>query len=141
MFEQPQLPGTEPVTFVQSHTHSHGFSTEKSAALKAEIKALSTKDRIVKRLSEKPEGLTPDEFCKEVNGLINTIRRRFTDLWKEGKIRHHPESMTRLNDSKNECVVWILGKDPNLKMSRFEKMSAEITRLQALLKSNGIDFE
>jgi len=59
-------------------------------------------------------GLTPDEFVLKHGGLINTIRRRFTDLWKEGKIKHHPTLLTRKNLAGNDCITWVLGKDLNL---------------------------
>jgi hypothetical protein len=59
------------------------------------------------------KGITPDEFVEMNGGLINTVRRRFTDLWKEGKILHHPDSLTRKNNAGNSCVAWVLGCDPS----------------------------
>jgi|GEM_PF-4112900 len=125
--------------FTQTHSHSKGLSTERLAAGKSEAGALPIKERILARLEELPEGMTPDEFCEETNALINTIRRRFTDLWKEGKIRHHSETLTRLNGSGNECVVWVLGDDPSRKTSRHEQMKHEIHRLRQLLTVHGIN--
>lgn len=50
-------------------------------------------------------GIIPDE----VPGLINTIRRRITDLWKEGFLK--PSGMFRKNKSGNNETVWIPGRD------------------------------
>tara|TARA_R110000803_G_scaffold33627_13_gene73579 strand:+ start:1567 stop:2007 length:441 start_codon:yes stop_codon:yes gene_type:complete len=125
--------------FTRTHTHTEPHATETLAAVKAERSALPIKKHILHRLKEQPEGLTPDEFCDEINGLINTVRRRFTDLWKEGVIRHHPENRTRINDSKNECVVWVIGEDPRRKPSRHQQMQNEIIRLRHICRSHGID--
>lgn len=62
------------------------------------------------------DGLTPDELpCF----LINTCRRRFTDLWKEGLIR--PTALTRKNARGNPCTVWVIGSDPNLSIRQATK--------------------
>lgn len=55
-------------------------------------------------------GLTPDEYADRTQGLINTVRRRFTDLWKEGKIK--PTEQERSNAAGNATTVWSLGFDP-----------------------------
>ena len=120
--------------FVREHTHNSGLPTERAAAEKASIKAGSIKDQILQNLSSGSEfGLTPDEFCDRTNGLINTIRRRFTDLWKEGRIRHHPEIKTRRNSAGNDCVVWVLGRDNNITPSRIELLKAEIKAKDAII--------
>ncbi len=127
------------MNFVVTHTHRKGSSTEIQAAGKAAKSAPSIKKRILHRLSEEgPRGLTPDEFCEESIGLINTVRRRFTDLWKEGKIRHHP-TLIRKNNAGNECTVWVLGTDPDLdkNLSMLEKLKAENAQLRSLFESNG----
>ena len=54
-------------------------------------------------------------------GLINTIRRRFTDLWKEGKIRHHPTLLSRKNLAGNDCVSWVIGTDVDLPVKKEKK--------------------
>ena len=50
-------------------------------------------------------GIIPDEMP----GLINTIRRRFTDLWKEGFLKQ--TDRFRKNKSGNSVMVWIPGRD------------------------------
>ena len=128
------------IDFATSHARKSDPLTSKDAARKAEINSMSIKNKIIQRLSDEPlTGLTPDEFNEEVDGLINTIRRRFTDLWKEGKIRHHPNGLTRINSAKNECVAWVIGEDENRKPSRVQVMKNEIYRLRKLLMANKID--
>ena len=126
--------------FVRNHTHNSGLPTERAAAEKAGIKAGSIKDQILQDLDFLEDyGMTPDEFCEQTKGLINTIRRRFTDLWKEGRIRHHPETKTRLNSAGNDCVVWVLGRDDNITPSRIELLNAEIKRLRDTIASQAVD--
>lgn len=120
-----------PTGFIQTHTHAEGHSTEAQAARKAGASVTSTKKRILARLEDEPDGITPDEFCDETGGLINTIRRRFTDLWKEGKICHHPEGKTRMNGHNNECVLWVLGEDTARKPSRYEENKGKESELRA----------
>ena len=55
-------------------------------------------------------GITPDEYVVRSGKLINTVRRRFTDLWKEGIIR--PAGVSRRNKAGNSTMVWVLGLDP-----------------------------
>ena len=93
--------------------HMHGWMTEFEALAAVSPRLKSMKADIFRRLGEAGRaGMTPDEYCDLIGGLINTVRRRFTDLWKEGVIRHHPDGTTRPNRNKNECVVWVLGRDP-----------------------------
>jgi hypothetical protein len=122
----------------ETHIHREGHATERMAATRAEAGALPIKQHILALLAENPGGVTPDEYCLEFGGLINTVRRRFTDLWKEGRIRHHPDGLTRRNISDNECVVWVLGEDSGRKPSRFVEMQSEIARLRGLLRAHGI---
>ena len=99
----------------KTHVHSDGLSTEIAAFAKASRKSNSIKLKILVKLKEAAEmGLTPDEFVFRYGGLINTIRRRFTDLWKEGKIKHHPNLLARKNGAGNDCVTWVLGRDTGL---------------------------
>lgn len=98
---------------IRTHTHARGLATEVVAFNKAQKISKALKLRIIEELSICGEsGMTPDEFVLAYGGLINTVRRRFTDLWKEGKIRHHPDKLTRKNASGNPCVAWVLGEDP-----------------------------
>ena len=98
---------------LRTHTHSNGLMTEVLAFERANKVSKSIKVKILEELQQVGElGLTPDEFVEMHGGLINTIRRRFTDLWKAGQIRHHPEGLTRKNLSGNACVTWVLGVDP-----------------------------
>jgi len=127
--------------FVTQHTHINAIETETSAAIKAGKQSESIKTIILQIMEQNGEhGLTPDEFCEMTGKLINTVRRRFTDLWKEGKIRHHLEKKTRTNKAKNECVVWVLGTDDNLKISRVQRLKLENERLRSLLLINRIPF-
>jgi hypothetical protein len=100
---------------LKTHTHSRGLMTEVLAFGRANKVSKSIKAKILQELEQAGEmGLTPDEFVEMHGGLINTIRRRFTDLWKAGQIRHHPRGLTRKNPSGNACVTWVLGVDPSV---------------------------
>ena len=99
----------------KTHIHSNGLPTEAAAFNKASLRMGSIKSRILEELEEAGDsGLTPDEFVFKHGGLINTIRRRFTDLWKDGRIKHHPTLLTRKNGAGNDCVTWVLGRDLNM---------------------------
>jgi hypothetical protein len=108
------------MTDMRTHTHTNGWTTEIEAFTKALKSANSIKLKILEEIHRagNVRGLTPDEFVEMHGGLINTIRRRFTDLWKEGMICHHPEAVTRENSAGNKCVSWVLGNDPT---STFQK--------------------
>jgi hypothetical protein len=99
---------------LRTHTHSNGLESEFEAFEKASKSANSIKLQILyeMNIAGALKGLTPDEFVEMHGGLINTVRRRFTDLWKEGKIFHHPRLLTRKNNADNACVAWVLGCDP-----------------------------
>jgi hypothetical protein len=97
---------------LNTHTHRNGLQTEVDAFVKASKRMESTKSKIIFEIGCAGEnGLTPDEFVENYGGLINTVRRRFTDLWKEGKIKHHPTLLERKNRAGNNCVTWVIGKD------------------------------
>ena len=99
----------------KTHIHSNGLPTEAAAFNKASLRMGSIKSRILEELEEAGEpGLTPDEFVFKHGGLINTIRRRFTDLWKDGRIKHYFTLLTRKNGAGNDCVAWVLGRDLNM---------------------------
>jgi hypothetical protein len=121
--------------FERTHTHSPGLETETLAAAKTLLSVASMRNRIMQELSEAGEwGLTPDEYAKRHESLINTVRRRFTDLWKDGLIRHHPDGRTRLNSDLNECIVWVTGCDPGAS----GMTESRIARLRAQLREHGI---
>ena len=97
---------------LNTHTHRNGLQTEVDAFVKASKRMDSTKLKIIFEIGcAGANGLTPDEFVENHGGLINTVRRRFTDLWKEGKIKHHPTLLERKNRAGNNCVTWVIGKD------------------------------
>ena len=97
---------------LNTHTHRNGLQTEVDAFVKASKRMDSTKLKIIFEIGcAGANGLTPDEFVEIHGGLINTVRRRFTDLWKEGKIKHHPILLERKNRAGNNCVTWVIGKD------------------------------
>lgn len=112
--------------------HTPGRSTELAAFRKVERKIAGIKSEILVALQEAGEtGLTPDEFCDDRDMLINTVRRRFTDLWKEGEIK--PTDRTRKNSNDNECLVWTLGCDPDRNKNRVQtrkELMARITQLE-----------
>lgn len=99
--------------------HAAGCRTEFEALEKVAPRLNSMKTSIFHELLEATEkGLTPDEYCDRHGLLINTVRRRFTDMWKEGILRHHPDGLTRKNAAGNECVVWVVGYDPHAQVNR-----------------------
>ena len=98
---------------MEINSHTRGLANEVAAFNKAKSKSLSTKDKILKEVDlYGAYGVTPDEFVDSYGGLINTIRRRFTDLWKEGKIKK--SSLSRKNSAGNFCAAWVLGKDEGI---------------------------
>ena len=128
--------------FAESHQHRDAHRGEAAACDKAMRGASNMKARILACIVGAGEhGLTPDEYSVNTDALINTVRRRITDLWKDGLVRHHPEGLHRINDAENECIVWVAGRDPNGTMTRFEKdqklirdQVAEIERLVLRIK-------
>jgi hypothetical protein len=115
--------------------HSGGLPTELQALSVVAPHLTTMKKAIFEALKAQGEhGLTPDEYAAQRHLLINTVRRRFTDLWKEGIIRHHPEGKTRRNSDLNECIVWIIGIDPWANGTTEQK----IKRLRQQLREHGI---
>ena len=105
------------------HVHNPGKDTEHLAFEKVEPHLKKMKRSIyLAVLSSGENGLIPDEYP----GLINTVRRRFTDLWKEGMIR--PTERTRANSNGNQCSIWITGSDPLVKKT--ESNIEKIKRLE-----------
>lgn len=128
--------------FVLTHAHSEPLAGEAAAAEKAARGAESMKAHILACIkAAKDYGMTPDEYSAKTGSLINTVRRRITDLWKEGHVRHHPESVHRDNADGNACVVWVAGYDPDgaihqqqprVNNRRLQELEAENARLAAV---------
>lgn len=112
---------------IRTHTHTDGLPTEEAAARRAARGSRSMKAQILDEM-ELLGYMTPDLFVEYHGGLINTVRRRFTDLWKEGKIRHHPTGLTRKNAAGNDCIYWVMGTDPDLVLADKPKLTAEYRR-------------
>ena len=90
--------------------HTQGKISEKQALEKIAPIRKAMKFSILDAISDEGQGgLTPDEFP----GLINTVRRRFTELWVAGEIR--PSGLYRKNDRGNNVGVWVLGADAGRK--------------------------
>lgn len=108
------------------HVHRPGIDTEHLAFEKVEPTISSIKAAILQSL----EGadFTPDEFAAERGMLINTIRRRFVDLWKEGRVR--PTDERRSNSNGNLCVVWTLGRDSNAGETRAQQTAKRLAWLE-----------
>lgn len=112
--------------WAERHQHHNPHAGEEAAAEKAAKQSVALKPRIYQAILDAGHyGLTPDEFCKDTGKLINTVRRRITDLWKEGKVRHHPDELHRTNDDGNDCIVWVAGTDPAGTKTRHEKLKDE----------------
>ena len=127
-----------------THVHAPGTATEHAAFDKVEPHIESIKQRILAELAI--HDATPDEFTDEHGLLLNTVRRLFVDLWKEGKIRK--TGADRKNSQGNPCEVWTLGADPDAALTRedrhdtaalsakddeIDQLKAEIERLKAEL--------
>lgn len=109
-------------------THASPRRAELAAAASVAPHLTHMKADIVSAITAAGEkGLTPDDFQLATGKIINTIRRRFTDLWKEGHIR--PTNRTRPNARGFEETVWALGRDTTVQPSR-ETASQKIARLQ-----------
>jgi hypothetical protein len=98
---------------MELNSHTRGQVNEVEAFIKAKRGSVTTKAQIVAEIEQAGiYGLTPDEYVEMHGGLINTIRRRFTDLWKEGKVKKN--DMSRKNAAGNFCSAWVLGKDEGI---------------------------
>ena len=120
--------------------HGDPRETEVAALEKVAPSILPMRLHILERMAEEGElGLTPDEYADQHNKLINTARRRFVDLWKGGEIR--PTEMVRPNPRGNDCVVYVLGEDPEgMAQSAPKPSDKEIRQARALLKAHGIEL-
>ena len=111
--------------------HRDGLPSERAALQVVEPTITPMREQIMRDLQTAGEsGLTPDEWAATHHGLINTVRRRFTDLWKDGLIRHHPNGAMRKNAAENLCVVWVLGEDKAGRTTREQSMRERIKELE-----------
>lgn len=111
-----------------AHHHAGPRPAEIIAAQQVQPHVETLKKGILQLLAAaEAYGRIPDE----VDGLINTVRRRFTELWKEGKIR--PTELTRLNRRGNPETVWVLGRDDAGMTAARVKPAARIQALEAMV--------
>ncbi len=109
-------------------THASARPAEVAAAHAIAPHLAKLKEQIFSMVASSGDsGLTPDEFQRATGALINTVRRRFTDLWKEGRLR--PTDRTRPNARGHMETVWVVGRDEGGIASR-ETASQKIKRLQ-----------
>ena len=116
-------------------THAQPRQAELEAAEKVAPHLAGMKGGIVAMMPSRGAfGLTPDEYAMETGSLINTVRRRFTDLWKEGIIK--PTDRVRCNARGNNETVWVLGRDEKMvaretKDQKIKRLEARIAELEA----------
>lgn len=117
--------------FETTHCHHEPHRGELEAARKSGCIRETMQAHILERIRQAgPPGLTPDEYSQDHSALINTVRRRFTDLWKAGKIRHHPEELHRKNSAGNLCLAWVEGTDPDCELLRGRGLETRIRKLE-----------
>ena len=115
--------------------HGDPRATEVEALARVAPHLKSTKHDILEALQIRGElGLTPEEYQAVTGRVLNTVRRRFTDLWKEGKIRHSAKA--RKNELGNRSTVWVMGRDPQLEQSRAQAMAKVRAERDALREEN-----
>lgn len=73
-------------------------------------------------------GMTPEAFASETGLLLNTVRRRFTDLWKDGLVRWNGRYVE--NDRGNPSKVWALGCDPDRLKAAPRATAARVVELE-----------
>lgn len=128
---------------MKTHTHQDGPETERIAFLKVAPVVKGIKARILLLLQQ--QNLTPDEVSASQGLLINTVRRRFVDLWTAGQIR--PTAVRRKNDGGNPCVVWTLGADPDPAVrapkpcERCVALQARVAELETVLLRTVASYE
>lgn len=74
-------------------------------------------------------------IASEVPGLINTVRRRFVDLQKDGLIK--PNGQTRANERGMKETVYVLGRDEKAMAARASTPARIREAVLTLLKQNG----
>lgn len=115
----------------EPHLHAQPRTSEVAAAAAVAGQIVALKTGILawaKRAGE--HGLTPDEYSAETGALINTVRRRFTDIWKAGQLR--PTELTRKNRRGNPETVWVLGEDPNVRRRQAKPVEANVIAFGAI---------
>jgi hypothetical protein len=78
--------------------------------------------------ASKRAGLTPEGFAQSTGLLLNTVRRRFTDLWKDGLVKWDGNYRTNLRD--NPSKVWVLGEDPERSKAPKRATAARLAELE-----------
>lgn len=113
----------------EAHTHAAPKEAELAAAAAIEPHIASIKADILARMAAAGEaGL----IASEVPGLINTVRRRFVDLWHGGRIK--PNGKTRANDRGKLETVYVLGRDERKRITPYADLREAVV---TLLKRNG----
>lgn len=116
----------------EAHTHAVPTAAEQAAADKVEPHVASIKADILRRMAAAGDaGL----IASEVPGLINTVRRRFVDLQRGGRIK--PNGKTRANERGNPETVYVLGRDEKAVAQRATPFADLKTAVKTLLKRNG----
>jgi hypothetical protein len=120
------------VTTEATHVHAVPRQAELEALKAIDPHIRSMKVRILLQVGAAGDhGLTPDEYQRMTLTIINTVRRRFTDLWKDGFIR--PTDRVRPNARGNNETVWVLGRDENA-VKAHETKDEKIARLEARIR-------
>lgn len=123
--------------YMNGLTHSDPRNSETRSLIKIAPHIGRMKGDIIDQISRTDEmGITPDEYAQATGCLINTVRRRFTELWKEGYMT--PTNRTRDNIRGNPETVWVLGMDSSMRISRetkdqkIKRLESRIAELEAL---------
>lgn len=110
---------------MNDHVHAEPRRTEVEAlaAVAPHLKRMK-RDIMLAAHHYGEHGIIPDE----IPGLINTVRRRFTDLWIEGLLK--PTCRVRPNRRGKNETVWVAGKDEH-RLTPAETKDQKIKRLEA----------
>lgn len=104
LFDQP--PDLLERPSIRRLVHASPTATEVEAVTKVAPHLTAMKAAIMAAVESSGEpGLTPDEYADAHGLLINTVRRRFTDLWKAGQIRKN--GVSRPNGNGNRSAAWV----------------------------------
>ena len=116
--------------------HSDAKKSEIDALLKVAPHLKKMKREIMILAHKNGErGIIPDE----VPGLINTVRRRIVDLWKEGLLK--ATDRMRKNKRGNNETIWIPGRDEKTfeiketKNQIIKRLESRVKELENELKS------
>ena len=80
--------------------------TSRDAAKAIRTTANAVREKILMSLAHHPKGCTTDEMCAILGISVLSGRPRFSELFKQGKIR--PTDERRTNDSGMSARVWVL---------------------------------